>query len=156
MKKTPRRLALILILLLAMSIALAACDLSGVSEALKTDVSKCDVTFSASAYEYTGQEIRPEVSVKYFNKVLEVNTDYEIEYYENIEKGEDKAKSRLRARAISTERRPKSLTSLRIWKIKIQVCQAEIFRNRPKAKILSSTRFPQTEHNLSTEVFLKR
>ena len=92
MKKTPRRLALILILLLAMSIALAACDLSGVSEALKTDVSKCDVTFSASAYEYTGQEIRPEVSVKYFNKVLEVNTDYEIEYYENIEIGKGKVK----------------------------------------------------------------
>ncbi|MDE6474859.1 MAG: InlB B-repeat-containing protein [Clostridia bacterium] len=92
MKKTQRRVALILILLFATLISLTACNLSGIGDALKTDISKCDISLSATEYQYTGQEIRPDVTVKYFNKVLELNTDYGVEYFNNIEIGKGQVK----------------------------------------------------------------
>lgn len=90
MKKTHRRLALISILLLTALILLTACNLSGIGDALKTDISKCNITLSADVCQYTGREIRPDVTVKYFNKVLELNTDYAVEYFDNIEIGKGK------------------------------------------------------------------
>ncbi|MDE6276310.1 MAG: InlB B-repeat-containing protein [Clostridia bacterium] len=87
MKKTKKSLALILILLLATALSLTACNLSRLSEALRTDISLCDVSFSANAYEYTGQAIRPDLSIKYVNKVLELDVDYSVEYSNNIEIG---------------------------------------------------------------------
>ncbi|MDE7191502.1 MAG: InlB B-repeat-containing protein [Clostridia bacterium] len=90
MKKTHRRLALISILLLTALISLTACNLSGISDALKTDISKCNITLSADVYQYTGREIRPDVNVKYFNKVLELDTDYVLEYFDNVEIGKGK------------------------------------------------------------------
>ncbi|MDE6870450.1 MAG: hypothetical protein K2J75_06950 [Clostridia bacterium] len=92
MKKTHRRLALILILLLATLISLTACNLSGIGDALKTDIAKCDISLSATVYQYTGQEIRPDITVKYFNKVLELDTDYGVEYSNNIEIGKGQIK----------------------------------------------------------------
>ncbi|MDE5756402.1 MAG: InlB B-repeat-containing protein [Clostridia bacterium] len=88
MKNSQRRLALIIsILLLSAILSLTACNLSGISEALRTEIDKCEITFSAEAYEYTGAEIRPEISVKYINRVLEFGTDYDVEYSDNIEIG---------------------------------------------------------------------
>ncbi|MDE6605554.1 MAG: InlB B-repeat-containing protein [Clostridia bacterium] len=92
MKKTYRRIALILILLLATLISLTACNLSGIGDALKTDIAKCDISLSATVYQYTGQEIRPDVTVKYFNKVLELDTDYGVEYSNNIDVGKGQIK----------------------------------------------------------------
>ena len=90
MKRTHRRLALISILLLTALISLTACNLSGIGDALKTDISKCDITLSADVCQYTGREIRPDLTVKYFNKVLELDTDYAVEYFDNIEIGKGK------------------------------------------------------------------
>ena len=92
MKKTHRRVALILILLFVALISLTACNLSGIDDALKPDISKCDISLSAAAYQYTGQEIRPDVRVKYFNKVLELGTDYDVDYFDNIEIGKGQIK----------------------------------------------------------------
>jgi len=92
MKKTHRRVALILILLFVALISLTACNLSGIDDALKTDISKCDISLSAAAYQYTGQEIRPDVRVKFFNKVLELGTDYDVDYFDNIEIGKGQIK----------------------------------------------------------------
>lgn len=87
MNKTKKSLALILILLLATIISLAACNLSGITEVLRTDISLCDVTFTEDAYEYTGREIRPDLSINYVNKILEFDVDYTVEYSDNIEIG---------------------------------------------------------------------
>ncbi|MDE6372796.1 MAG: InlB B-repeat-containing protein, partial [Clostridia bacterium] len=92
MKKTHRRVALILILVFVTLISLTACNLSGIGTALKTDIAKCDIALSATTYQYTGQHITPGVTVKYFNKVLELDTDYQLEYSNNIEIGKGQVK----------------------------------------------------------------
>lgn len=91
MKKSRISFVLILILLISTLIALTACDLDGITETLRVDVGSCEISFSADAYEYTGEEIRPEITVKYLVLVLAEGSDYDVEYSNNVDIGKGKA-----------------------------------------------------------------
>ncbi|MDE5654245.1 MAG: InlB B-repeat-containing protein [Clostridia bacterium] len=88
MKNRKRSLAVILILLLATLMALTACNFNN----FKTHISNCEVSLSAQTYEYTGQAITPEVTVKYAGKILQKDVDYTVEYSNNIEVGKGRVK----------------------------------------------------------------
>ncbi len=90
MKNRKRSLVLILILLLTTLMALTACNL----DIFKTDIANCEITLSSQTYEYTGQAITPEVTVKYAGNVLQKDVDYTLEYANNIEIGKGCVKIR--------------------------------------------------------------
>jgi len=49
-----------------------------------------DVTLDETVFEYTGQEIRPNVTVRVQDRLLTLDQDYTLEYENNIEVGEAK------------------------------------------------------------------
>ena len=51
------------------------------------NISKCAVTLSASSAEYTGDEVKPEVTVKNGSEVLKNGTDYTVAYKNNVNAG---------------------------------------------------------------------
>ena len=53
----------------------------------KTFLSSARITLSPSDYCYTGEEIRPSFTVTNSNTTLTEGTDYEVEYYNNVEPG---------------------------------------------------------------------
>ena len=55
-----------------------------------TDLSGCTVTLSADRFGYTGEEIKPGVTVSLEGKTLIEGVDYSVVYQDNIEKGTGK------------------------------------------------------------------
>ncbi|MCR5667380.1 MAG: hypothetical protein K6G01_11210 [Eubacterium sp.] len=54
----------------------------------ENDISKASVSLEASAYTYTGAEIKPGVTVILDGKTLTQDTDYEVTYQDNTDVGE--------------------------------------------------------------------
>lgn len=49
----------------------------------KTDISGCDITLDKTDWDYTGDWIKPTVTVKYGSAILNQGTDYTVEYKNN-------------------------------------------------------------------------
>lgn len=98
--KTKKKILIVSILIIAALAMMTACDLSGISDALKTDISKYDVTFEGYVgtsdgvpyYMYTGQEIKPEITIEYVDRNLEEGKDYTAEYSNNVNIGQASVK----------------------------------------------------------------
>ena len=80
MKNNAKKIIFVSLLIIAAILILTACDLSGVSNMLKTEISKCDISIGGadgvsesgmSIFLYTGEEIRPEVEVKFATRELQ-------------------------------------------------------------------------------------
>ncbi len=56
-------------------------------DAVIVGISSCTVSFEKTAFEYTGKEIRPSVTVKNGKTVLKAGTDYTISYSNNTKVG---------------------------------------------------------------------
>lgn len=84
MKNTKRNLVLILITLVVTLTALSACNFGDI---LKIDIGECQITFSQESYEYTGQAITPDITVKYGDRVLQKDVDYSVEFASNVNVG---------------------------------------------------------------------
>ena len=83
MRKFKKNLVVILILLLATSVALTACLINVIE-----DIAYCEISLSGETFEYTGEEITPEVKVKYGGVTfLQEDVDYTVEYASNVEIG---------------------------------------------------------------------
>ena len=54
-----------------------------------TSLKDCDISLTQDSYEYAGQKIEPEVTVKdkFTDRILEKDTDYTVSYYYNNEVG---------------------------------------------------------------------
>ncbi|MDO5546567.1 MAG: hypothetical protein Q4F81_12270 [Eubacteriales bacterium] len=78
--------ALALTLLAAAPVAARAEE----SEAQFTELTEEHVTLEAAEYEYTGEEIRPNVTVRVEETLLTLDKEYSLEYADNIEVGEGK------------------------------------------------------------------
>lgn len=89
MKKKLSVIFVIMIIALAAVLSMSSCSLN---YALKTDISKCEIAFDLDKYEYNGEEIFPNVTIKYFNKTLENSVDYDIEFFDNVNVGVGTAK----------------------------------------------------------------
>lgn len=89
MKKKFSVIFVITIIALAAVLSMSSCSLN---YALKTDISKCEISFDLDKYEYSGEEIFPKVTIKYFNKTLENSVDYDIEFFDNVNVGVGTAK----------------------------------------------------------------
>ena len=76
-------MALALILLCAALPFGALADETGILELVATDV-----TLDETHFEYTGQEIRPNVTVRVKDQLLTLDKDYTLEYKNNVEVGE--------------------------------------------------------------------
>ena len=63
MKKKFSVIFVITIIALAAVLSMSSCSLN---YALKTDISKCEISFDLDKYEYSGEEIFPNVTIKYF------------------------------------------------------------------------------------------
>lgn len=87
MKNTKRNLVFICILLVVTLTALTACNLNLDLDILKIDVANCDITLPSSSYNYTGQEITPNVTVKFEGLTLQKDVDYTVDYYDNVQIG---------------------------------------------------------------------
>lgn len=98
--KTKKKILIVSILIIAALAMMTACDLSGISDALKTDISKYDVTFEGYVgtsdgvpyYMYTGQEIKPEITIEYVDRNLEEGKDFTAEYLNNVNIGQASVK----------------------------------------------------------------
>ncbi len=96
MKNNAKKIIFVSLLIIAAILMLTACDLSGVSNMLKTEISKCDISIGGAdgvsesgtpIFLYTGEEIRPEVEVKFSARTLQKDTDYSIDYFDNKDLG---------------------------------------------------------------------
>ena len=88
-----KRSAKIVILIAVLAVLLCTCigctrlnSIFGISSD-KTSLDVCNVTCEYDVYQYTGEEIKPVVTVKYANSVLEPDVDYTVAYKNNIEVG---------------------------------------------------------------------
>lgn len=79
-------LALALTLVLAAPLTARAEE----SEAQFTELTKEHVSLEKSEYEYTGEEIRPNVTVRVEETLLTLDKEYSLEYADNTEVGEGK------------------------------------------------------------------
>ena len=79
-------LALALTLVLAAPLTARAEE----SEAQFTELTKEHVNLEKSEYEYTGEEIRPNVTVRVEETLLTLDKEYSLEYADNTEVGEGK------------------------------------------------------------------
>ena len=52
-----------------------------------TDITKCDITLSGTSFNYTGNAVKPKVTVKNGSTVLTMNTDYAVKYINNVNVG---------------------------------------------------------------------
>lgn len=87
-----RSLGLVLALMLVLS-ALPVTALAAEpenSEFTITELVATDVTLDETVFEYTGSEIRPNVTVRVQEHLLTLDQDYTLEYANNIEVGEGK------------------------------------------------------------------
>ncbi len=55
-----------------------------------TSIELCQISLEQDTYQYTGEEIKPKVSIKYNSKLLEENKDYTLSYSDNIAVGKGK------------------------------------------------------------------
>lgn len=82
------KVSIFVVLLVGMISIFSSCGLFDFeTDTNKVDIAECEISLSQDIFEYTGEEIKPEITVKYNDKTLVLNSDYEVDYQDNIQIG---------------------------------------------------------------------
>lgn len=87
MSKRFRVVLVCLAMLLVVTVAVGRSVTSKAEESERISINNCTIRLSGDKFEYTGEEIKPWVYVRYGNETLAENTDYTVYYRNNVEKG---------------------------------------------------------------------
>ena len=65
-------------------------DLEYIGTFLPTDINEAEIELSEYSYEYSGNAIKPTVTINFNNNILKENIDYELSFKDNVNSGEAK------------------------------------------------------------------
>lgn len=85
MEKKLSKLSIVTIVLAVLVLGVGAGFVVHIASSV--NLSQCDISLSDTTVSYTGKQVRPDLSISYEGSPLEEDTDYLIEYSNNVEPG---------------------------------------------------------------------